>query len=257
MEKSEKDNVPVIKTILNALDVLDLLRTSTEPVGVHTAARECNLNVATTFRIFKSLEDKGWAKQLQDGQYVAGKKIGFVTSNNNFFIALRDSSKLIMDAYTERYGIAMNLYVRDGAFCRLIGQSLTKSPINYLPPLNIVLPCYACASGKVLLSELSEIELDTILEMYKRENFTTYTITDKTSLREALIESKNNGFATEINELSIGGSCVSVPVRDLDENIIAALSFSGLMNLTDKEKLTDLVPVLQFASTKITTVLYN
>jgi len=257
MESNTTEKVKTVKTIGNALDVLDKLRISKEPLGVNALSRECDLNPATTFRILKSLEEKGWACQLADDRYVAGRKLGFVTCNNNFYMALRDAAKIVMDAYTEKYEMAMNLFVRDGAYCELIAQSLTKSLINHVPPLNAVLPCNACASGKVLVSELPEAKIDIIVTAYKRDGLTPYTITDADKFRKAIEESRANGYATDYQELSLGGSCVSVPVRGEQGNIIAALSFSGLLDISNAERLLDFVPVLHEASKEITRALYG
>lgn len=257
MESNTTEKAKTVKTIGNALDVLELLRVSMEPLGVNAISRECELNPATTFRILKSLEEKGWARQLTDDRYVAGKKLGFVTCNNNFYMALRDAAKIVMDAYTEKYGMAMNLFVRNGAYCELIAQSLTKSLINHVPPLNAVLPCNACASGKVLVSELSEEKIDIIINAYKRYDLTTYTITDAEEFRKVIEESRANGYATDYQELSIGGNCVAVPVRDEQGYIIAALSFSGLIDVANADRLVNLVPVLNQASKEITRALYR
>lgn len=257
MEKNAEEKTKSIKTIENTMDVLDMLRRSTEPLGVNVIARHCDLSPATTYRILKTLVGKGWVYQLSDDSYIAGKKLGFVTSSNNFYVALVDAAKMIMDSYTDRYGMAMNLFVRDGANCELVAQSVTKNIINPSIPLHTIIPCNSCASGKVLLSELPEEKLKSIIDKSKFEAITSFTITDPIEFRKALAETRENGYATEFQELSLGGSCVAVPVRSDTGEIIAGLSFSVLLIGSFDKPLVSYVPVLQEASKEITNTLYR
>ena len=107
-------NVETIKMVENAMHVLDLLRASKEPIGVNAIAKTCALTPSTTYRILKTLEMTGWVYQFNDDdRYIAGEKISFITSKNNFYMALRDSAKFIMEESTAKVGLAMNLMVRN------------------------------------------------------------------------------------------------------------------------------------------------
>ena len=243
--------------VANAMNVLDLLRVSKEPLGVNQIAKQCDFSPSTTYRILKTLEMTGWVYQFEDDRYSTGHKISFVTSKNNFYMALRDSAKFIMDTCTAKNGMAMNLMVRNGSSCEILEQSLTKSIINYVPPIHSELPYYACGGGKILLSELSDDILNRIFASCPLEALTPYTITDQDEYREVLRKVRENGYAVDFQESSINGSCIAVPVRDTEGTIIASLSFSGLIGISDPSRLIKYVPVLQQASSEITDSLYK
>ena len=251
-EKSE-----TIKMVENAMAVLDLLRTNREALGINAIAKICELTPSTTHRIIKTLEMTGWVYQLSDDSYIAGQKLTFVTSKNNFYLALRDAAKTVMEKYTAHYGMAMNLIVRDGTKCEIIEQSLTKSIINYVPPIHSVLPFYACGGGKILLSELPDAMISQILENCALEALTPFTVTDPEKYREMLRETAKNGYAIDFQESSINGSCIAVPIRDKEGTIIASLSFSGLIGITDPSRLLKYVPALKLASQEITDNLFQ
>lgn len=257
MGASSNNKNETIKMVETSMEVLDLLRTSKNPLGVNAIAKQCQINPSTSFRILKTFEKTGWVYQLEDNRYIAGGKICFYTEKNNFFLALRDVAKFVMDDCTSRHGIAMNLIVRDGADCTIIQQSLTKSIVNYIPPLNSVLPYYACGGGKILLCELPELLIEQILSTYRMEALTPYTITSPKQYLTELEKTKLNGFAIDFQESSLNGSCIAVPVRDRDGTIVASLSFSGLIGVQNPDSLMKYVPILQDASKKITSRLYN
>ncbi len=241
----------------NAMTVLDLLRSTRDSIGVNSIAKMCDLTPSTAHRILKTLEMTGWAYQLSDDTYTAGQNLSFVTSRNNFYLALRDTAKSIMEEYTGKYGMAMNLIVRNGTKCEIIEQSLTKSIINYVPPIHSVLPFYACGGGKILLCELPDPILDHILSTSRLEQLTPYTVTDPDEYRKILKQTAERGYAIDFQESSINGSCIAVPVRDKEQTTVASLSFSGLIGISDPSKLLKYVPVLQSASSEITSSLFR
>ncbi len=252
VQKSE-----TIKMVESAMTVLDLLRCSKTPMGVNSIAKTCSLNPSTAFRILKTLEMTGWVYQLEEGQYISGEKLSFVTEKNNFFLALSDAAKCPMEQCTARHGLAMNLMVRSGADCYILQQSLTKSIINYVPPLHSVLPYYACGGGKILLCELPEALVDQLLETHKPEALTPFTITDPEEYKHVLVQTEKDGYAIDFQESSINGSCIAVPVRDMDGTIIASLSFSGLIGVSAPKKLLKYIPYLTECSGAITESLYK
>ena len=152
--KEDRAQGEIIKMVERALVVLDLLKTNKERLGVNEIAKRCDLSPSTAFRILKTLESCGWVFQLSDDRYILGQKVSFVTEKNNLYVALSDVAGFVMSEYTAKYGQAMNLMVRDGIHCTIVQQSRTGRLVEYVPPLFSNLPFYACAGGKVLLSEL-------------------------------------------------------------------------------------------------------
>ena len=110
---------------------------------------------------------------------------------------------------------------------------------------------------KALPKELPEDILSHIFAACKMEALTPFTITDPEVYRGVLAEVRKNGYAIDFQESSINGSCIAVPVRDKEQSIIAALSFSGLIGVQDPSRLLKYIPALQDASKAITRSLYN
>lgn len=119
-----------IKMVEKALNVLDLLRTKKERIGVNEIAKLCGLSPSTTFRILKTLESSGWVFQLSDGRYITGQKLSFVTEKDNLYLALREVAQFVMEPCTAKYNQAMNLMVREGVNCTILQQSRTNSQIG-------------------------------------------------------------------------------------------------------------------------------
>jgi len=257
VEKQSIQNVETIKMVESALTVLELLRTRRKRLGVNEIAKMCGLNPSTTFRILKTLEKSGWVFQFNDGRYIIGQKISFVTEKNNLYLALRDVALFVMEQYTAEYGQAMNLMVREYVHCTILQQSRTNSLVDYIPPLFSNLPFYACAGGKILLSELPINLVEQIISSCDMKPLTSHTITDPEQFWQALRSTAKQGYAFDNKESAENGCCIAVPIRDHEGTIIAALSFSGFIGIEDTQELLKYLPALHEASEKISHSLYN
>lgn len=253
----DTQNVETIKMLDKALAVLDTLRTSKERLGVNEIAKRCELNPSTTFRILKTLEVNGWAFQYSDDRYLIGQKVSFVTEKNNLLMALKDVASLTMNYYTDQLHQAMNLIVRDGTDCFILQQSRTKSLFDYVAPVNTAMPFYACAGGKILLSELPILMVDKLLLSTKMEPLTQHTITSADMFWDELRKVARQGYAFDFQESSPSGSCVAVPLRDNEGTIIASLSFSGFVGIGSTDALLPYIPTLRQAASEISHNLFS
>ena len=246
-----------VKMVEHAMDVLELLRKNKERMGVNQISKSCNLSPSSAFRILKSIEKSGWIFQHSDGKYSLGEKVCFLTEKDNMYLALKDVSSVIMERCVKEYSQNMNLMVREGSHCYVIEQIRTRRLFDYITPTGTELPFYASAGGKILLSELPKDFSDIIIASCEMEPFTKYTITDPDVFRGELETVLRQGFAIDNRESFLGGCCIAVPVRDARGNIIAALSFSGILEVEDTDELLKYLPVLNSAAEEITHCMYK
>lgn len=256
MEAQKQKKVEIIKTVDNAMKVLDVLREQNDWMDANEIAKFCKLSPPITFRILNTLENSGWVFRLNDGRYIVEQTIDFVPEKSNFYLALREVASMVMKQYVEEYGVAMNLMVRDGDACIILEQARTNNIIDYVPPIQSKLPFYACAGGKILLSELPIHMVELIVGNTKIVPLTSHSIKTSEELWEELQKTAKRKYAFDHQESAEKGSCVAVPVRDNENTIIAALSFSGFIGINDTEQLLKYIPILVEASEKITQGLF-
>jgi DNA-binding IclR family transcriptional regulator len=100
-----------------------------------------------------------------------------------------------------------------------------------------ILP-HACASGKVLISELSAADIKSLYPNKKllNPNLAKNTIKDRDKLLKELANIRIQGYAVDNEESLDGVRCVAAPIR-AGSNIIAALSISGLSAIITMERI--------------------
>ena len=112
-------------------------------------------------------------------------------------------------------------------------------------------PAYATSMGKVLLSGLSDRELDQYLRSTELMPLTDRTVTDPDTMRSVVAEARERGWALVDQEMDDSSRSIAVAVRDRGGRIVAALNVSTLAVRGDAESLREFLPHLQRAAGKI------
>lgn len=91
-----------------------------------------------------------------------------------------------------------------------------------------IVPAYASASGKILLAFTDEKIVTPMIDNIEFRKFTNNTIDTTEKLQKELKLVKNQGYATEMDELAFGRGCIAAPIYDRTGKVIASVSFSDI-----------------------------
>ena len=221
MKTSANEAAP--KNLDRALDLLNLLATNSNPMNVMEISKALDVTRTTAYAMLGSLSKKKLVeKDAETGRYSIGYKVlELAECYYHRYPFLYLAEKYIV-ALAQKWSLKVNVSVlKEPAISLLLAS---KDPSFLVPRMVIghIMPANATASGKVLLSALSEETLEEVLVSY-----TAKTIVDREELKECLREARKNGFATEVDELMVLRSCVAAPIQDRSGAYIGAISFSG------------------------------
>jgi IclR family pca regulon transcriptional regulator len=114
------------------------------------------------------------------------------------------------------------------------------------------LPLYCHSAGRVLLSDLSEAQLDAYFQRANLKVYTPNTIVDRARLRKVIAEVARKGYAWVSGEMEENISGLSVPVRGADGRVIAALNASiNKPSVKEVTALKRLLPTLRQAAERL------
>ena len=246
-----------IKVIDKMFKIINVIEKEEQPLGVNEIARKASLNNATTFRILKNLMENGWVYQGKDEKYSSGYRLCSAFTMGKFYFILKDVSYGSMRRLTDKEGEVLNLSIRENDMGVLLQQSRTSKIVDYVMKIDSRSPLYATAGGKILLSELPELILHELIDVMEFKPFTNRTITNPEALLENLKKVRERGFATDEGESLRNTSCIGVPVRGPSNEIIAALSFSGIINEMTYEKEMYYFQQLSVASKEISDLMFR
>ena len=113
-------------------------------------------------------------------------------------------------------------------------------------------PAYCTAMGRVLLGELPEAEARAILDRSELVAHMPRTLLDKESLMEEFRKARRQGYAIVDKELEQGLVAASVPLRDCNGAVLAAVNVCGHASELTLEDLTcRCLPALQECARRI------
>ena len=235
-----------ITALASALEVLNA-------VGEHPGLRARQLAELTgltkskVFRIVRTLEqsgyvtlDEGHACTLGSGAYLLGKRAEQQWS-------LSRAATPILDTLAELTRENVHLVVRQGLHSLVVDVRVSPQPIRMFAQVGRVGPLHAGGTPKVLLAYAPEAVLEAVLS----EPLSQYTgATPKGSgdLQPMLERIRRDGYHLAISDLDEDTFSIAAPVRDVQGQVIAALSVAGpLMRLTDDKRLDFVRLVVQQA----------
>lgn len=214
-----------VQSVDRALLILEHLARAGE-AGVTDLAAQLDVHKSTAFRLVATLENHRLVEQTGDrGKYRLGigllRLAGATTARLDVIQEARPVSRKLAADTGETVNIAV-LADRSALYLDQIAGSSALQSHNWVGQH---IPLHATANGKVLLSGLPADELSDLLD--DLPSFTETTITDRTELEKELIEVRRLGYAVAADELEIGLTAVSAPVRNAHGDVIASLSVSG------------------------------
>ncbi len=179
-------------------------------------ASYCRYSTSTVHRLLRSLKELNWI--IQDGdrhKYYLGPLVLQLASNR-----IAAHKYLIMHALGEMERLAditeetVNLAIMLHLNYSIIHVIPSKHDLRIIEENEGIGPIYTGATAKVMLSQLSDKELQITLRYIKFERFTENTVTDKSILLEQVKDIRRKGYCVTYGERINGAVCISAPVKN-------------------------------------------
>ena len=117
--------------------------------------------------------------------------------------------------------------------------------------VGIAAPMHATAAGKAILAFMPEDDLERTVREKGLKKFTDNTITDLATLRAALAEIRERGYAVSNAEHAELVRSVAAPIRDHDGKVFASLAALGIATRITPEWIPELAQHLVRAAEEI------
>ncbi|ELY58685.1 IclR family transcriptional regulator [Natronolimnohabitans innermongolicus] len=225
-----------VSTTRKTFEILEALKEE-EGVTITELTRRTDLSKSTAYRHLATLTDMGYVIE-RDGEYYIGfrlveiseqartRKTGYTAAKRKVFELGQETDERAVFIVEEAYD-AVYVY-RHG--------SLTNTMIGKRRPLHCM------ASGKVILAEWTDDEVDAFIDARGLDAHTDHTITDRDSLYAELDRIRDRGYATNNEEFMEGMGGVAVPVFTPDDELLGALAVFGPASRFTGEYVHDELP---------------
>ncbi|MCF3135974.1 IclR family transcriptional regulator [Streptomyces olivochromogenes] len=215
-----------VQSIERAAAILRLLAGGPRRLGLGEVAASLGLAKGTAHGILRTLQHVDFVEQdAATGKYQLGAALLHLGTSYLDVNELRSRSINWADALAARSGEAVRLGTPLEGKVLIVHHVFRPDDTLQTLDVGTLLPLHASSLGKVLLAYGTapvEAALDSGLEMYTR-----HTVIAPERLTEALAEVREQGWAVEVQEMSMGEAGVASPIRGQGGLVVGALGLSG------------------------------
>src|SRR2546430_12380840 len=182
---------------------------------------------STVHRLLATMERHRLVDRTENGAYGLGIHLFRLGSAVPVRAVLGRRAEPALSALAERFAVSTYLSVRDGERALCIAR-IDRGPVRTTTyQVGETLSLHLGAGPNILLSELSAVELDRILERPLLA-MTPRTTVDPGAIRSRLAMIRETGLAYAPDDVEVGLAAMGVPVRDRTGELVAAVSGGAL-----------------------------
>lgn len=249
---TEKINEPrVIQSVQRAFDIIDCFSRQQPELSLSEISQIVKLNKSTIHGLLQTMLYNGYISQdAQTDKYKLGKKFISKTLLIPESSVIQQVSEKYLKRISERHGVTSHLMIEEHDVLytmKVIFPSNTYYIISAI--LGKKVPFHATASGKIMMSAMTEERLLNCIRLNPLVSYTPKTIVDIGVLQEELQKIRENGYALEDEEVESGVFSIACPIHNQYHQIFGTISISA--SLLKEPDQAALILELQDASREI------
>lgn len=183
-------------------------------------ARRADVPLATAHRLVGELSRARLLTRTRSGEYTVGRRLWDIGLLAPVETDLRTvAAPFLQDLYAGTLA-TVHLAVREGSEVLYLDRLAGNRSVPAISRIGARLPLHCTGVGKVLLAHAPEETQRRVLGSLTR--FTAYTLTQPALLLAQLEQVRREGYATTVEEMTLGACSVAVPVA-VGGRVVAAL----------------------------------
>jgi IclR family KDG regulon transcriptional repressor len=233
--------------------MLDLIAGSERPLCISEIARSLNYHKSTVYNLVHTLRDLEVLEQLPENRFRFGVRLYALGRSSGRSSELISTVRPYLKEINRKTRLSVFLGIRADDRVVILDKVDSPGEIKISSQVGMAIPLAAGASGKVLLSQLSDRELDQFLSKRKLKKFTPASCINPRQYRALIKKAREEGFAIDDEEYVTGIRAFAAPLRLHRENLHAAISVVGLKSQILDEDLISFKSMLKQIARKIET----
>jgi DNA-binding IclR family transcriptional regulator len=222
----ESKSAPV-GVVTRVLRILEALQDAPAGLFLRDVARTTAINKSTAYRILAHLESEGYLFKGNSGAYFIGPKLARLASAANHHSKLRETSRPILEQLWSATGETVNLAVPDGN--EVLYLDVIESPHSFrlVSHSGLRRPMQCTALGKAVMASLPVVDGEKLVSSLPSNQQRSRKASGVAQLAKELAKARQQGYAVDDQESTLGARCVGAPIFDETGKVVAAVSISG------------------------------
>ncbi len=249
LEGSDRDYV---NSLARGLEVISAFTRTRPKMTLSEISRATGMTRATVRRFLLTLVREGYAEKDEKLFSLKPKilQLGYSALSS---MGILDVVQPVLNDLARSLQESVFAAVLTGDHVTYIARATSERLVNIGITVGSRTPAHAVSTGRVLLAAEPDEVLHRYLDAVTLEKFTPNTVTSKVKLREEIESVRLQGYSIVDQELEIGLRSISVPIRNGQGRVLAALNVgcpSARISVEDMRR--DILPTLMTASQSVT-----
>jgi DNA-binding IclR family transcriptional regulator len=249
--ETERDDKYFSKVIGKALDIMAILRASSQPLSLNELTLRVGLAKSSVFRMLHTLEVSGYLERDPAGRYAVSAGVR-AWGREQFLADLIETAQPIMRGLIAELGETVSLAMRFDNRIEVVASIESPQLIRMGNTVGRILPPHASSLGKAITAHQTDGVRERLIRSYGLSRFTSHTIVDEVALKAEYERICNRGYSIDAEESVLEGRCFGAPVFAPKKEVFAALSVSvPKMRVRDKQGEARLVNAVRRGAAEI------
>lgn len=235
-----------------ALNILEATAQRREGLTNSELSRRLEIPKSSASYILRTLERRGYLRRdAESGRYRLGLKLLSLGSETQAGLDVNEVALPLMRALVERCGLTCHLAVLDRGEAVYVERVEAPGFFKVNTWVGRRMYLHSTSVGKALIAWLPKAEIDALLRDQPMKKRTPKTVTSVSRLATDLERVRNQGYAVDDEENSLGARCFGAPIFDPLGNVVAALGISGTLTQTEPTKLPRIIEALKDTARRV------
>jgi IclR family pca regulon transcriptional regulator len=243
--------VGFVEALAKGLAVLEAFDAAHSEMTLSEVAKRIDVTPAAARRSLITLMELGYVGQRGKRFHLKPKVMALGSA---FYFAARVDDLLLPDLrrIVEAFGDASSVGTLEDHDVIYIAHYSVQRARRATATVGARYPAFATSIGRVILAGLADDRLDAWLDALQPVALTSRTCIDKAALRDEILRTREQGYATTVDQLDYGITAIAVPIRDATGATVAALNSSGYTGIVTPDGLVaERLPELRAAASHI------
>ena len=243
----DRDGKYFSKVIGKALDIIDILRSSPQPLSLNELTLRIDLAKSSVFRVLHTLEVSGYIDRDATGRYTVPADLR-ASAPGQVRAALVEAAMPAVKELSREFQETVSLAMRFENRVEVVGTIESPHLIRMGNTVGRIVPPHASSLGKAVAAFQPEEVRERLVRSYGIHRFTDHTVTDEVELKREFELVRTRGYSTDQEESVLEGCCFGVPILDAHGDAIGAISISSpKMRIRDEQMQKRVVAALRRA----------
>ncbi|QQK77752.1 IclR family transcriptional regulator [Salicibibacter cibarius] len=217
------------KSFVKAIEILDCFITNPE-MTINELAETANMPKTTVFRLASSLEEAGLLvkkrKSSHEVTYRMGLKLLIYGKHVSQHMEYNKIALPHMKRLNKEIDELVHVTIIEGNEAVYVETVDSSKPVRLVVKIGARAPLYAGSAPKLLLSGLSNDEVDEYLKNVELKKLTKNTLDNSERIKEEIEKIRENGYSISYSENFKDTVGFSYPIYDHEGNMVAAIGVS-------------------------------